>query len=85
MFHEELNMPIYEYVCKNCKNKFELMRSFSRSKESADCPRCQKQAERILSACYSKSADSSGATQPIAGGGGGCGSCGGGNCGSCSN
>ena len=75
-------MPIYEYVCKNCKNKFELMRSFSRSNENADCPRCQKKAERILSACYSMSSDSSGVSQPISGGGG-CGSCGGGSCSTC--
>jgi putative FmdB family regulatory protein len=77
-------MPIYEYVCKSCKNKFELMRPFSRSTEGASCPRCQKNAERVLSACYAKSVSSSGSTE-IVGGGHSCASCGGGSCGTCGN
>jgi putative FmdB family regulatory protein len=77
-------MPVYEYVCKDCKNKFELMRPFSRSNEGADCPRCHKKGERIMSACYAKTTSESGVTQPV-GGGGSCSSCSSGNCGSCSN
>jgi putative FmdB family regulatory protein len=74
-------MPIYEYACSDCKNKFELMRPFSRSGEAADCPRCRKKASRIMSACYSKSVDSQGAVQPV--GGSSCSSCASGNCASC--
>jgi len=75
-------MPIYEYVCKQCKNKFELMRPFSKSTELADCPACKAKAERVLSrfACFT--ASESGDYAP-AGGGGGCASCGGGSCASC--
>ena len=29
-------MPIYEYVCPDCKTKFELMRPISKSSEPAD-------------------------------------------------
>ena len=76
-------MPVYEYSCKSCKNKFELMRPFSKSGEGANCPRCQKKAERILSACYSKSANESGISENIGGSSGGCSSCSSGNCGSC--
>jgi putative FmdB family regulatory protein len=75
-------MPIYEYVCNSCKHKFEKMRPFSKANEGADCPRCQSKAERIISVCYSKSADSHGSTQPL-GGGSSCASCGSGNCSSC--
>jgi putative FmdB family regulatory protein len=74
-------MPIYEYVCNDCRNKFELMRTFSKSSEAADCPRCRKKASRIMSACYSKSVDSQGTTLPV--GGGSCSSCASGNCASC--
>ena len=47
-------MPIYEYVCNDCKNKFELIRPVSQSSDSAPCPTCQKPSERILSrfACF---------------------------------
>ncbi len=75
-------MPVYEYVCTSCKNKFELMRPFSKSGEGSDCPRCHKKAKRILSTCYSKTVDTYGAVQQI-GGGSSCSSCGSGNCGSC--
>jgi putative FmdB family regulatory protein len=77
-------MPVYEYICKDCKKKFELMRPFSKSNESADCPNCRKKAARIMSTCYSQSVSASGTTQQI-GGGSSCSSCGSGNCGSCSN
>ena len=77
-------MPVYEYVCSSCKNQFELMRPFSKSNEDADCPRCRKAGKRVMSRCYSKTADASGSTQPL-GGGGSCASCGGGSCSGCNN
>jgi len=33
-------MPIYEYTCKKCKKKFEVLRKFSDTTE-VNCPRCQ--------------------------------------------
>ncbi len=42
-------MPIYEYVCSKCNNRFELMRPISKSSEPADCPTCNKKAERVMS------------------------------------
>ena len=76
-------MPIYEYVCGKCKNKFELMRSFSRSQEGADCPKCSGRAERILSSCYAMTSSEYGAAKNIDGAGSSCSSCSSGNCGSC--
>ena len=51
-------MPIYEYSCPDCNIKFELLRPMSRANEAASCPRCQGNAERILStfACMAKDA-----------------------------
>ena len=37
-------MPIYEYICPDCKTKFELMRPISRCAEPAECPKCKHQA-----------------------------------------
>ena len=60
-------MPIYEYVCASCDNKFEMLRPFSRADEATECPKCGKKAERALSTicCFSK--DESGATSSVAG------------------
>jgi putative FmdB family regulatory protein len=41
-------MPIYEYICKKCKNQFEEL-VFNRSEE-VPCPQCgSKRVERALS------------------------------------
>jgi len=76
-------MPIYEYVCKSCQNKFELLRPFSKSQDGAECPRCHKEADRILSTCCSMSMSENGVAKDIGGGGSSCGSCGSHNCSSC--
>ncbi len=76
-------MPIYEYVCNKCKNKFELMRPLSKASESVSCPKCQNKAERILSRCYSFSTDEGGIPKEVGGKGGSCASCTSGTCSSC--
>jgi putative FmdB family regulatory protein len=78
-------MPIYEYVCPDCGNKFELMRPFSQSGAPADCPVCKRKANRALSRFACRSSNEFGATAPIAGSGGGCANCGGDSCASCHN
>ncbi|MEL7562002.1 zinc ribbon domain-containing protein [Dehalogenimonas sp. 4OHTPN] len=32
-------MPLYDYICQKCKNKFEMLRKFSDSSPVA-CPKC---------------------------------------------
>ena len=34
-------MPIYEYVCKDCKNHFEVLTTSSGSTETVKCPKCK--------------------------------------------
>ncbi|MFC2044691.1 FmdB family zinc ribbon protein [Chloroflexota bacterium] len=52
-------MPIYEYICRDCVHKFELLRPFSKAGEAVFCPRCQNSVERILSTftCFSTNDD----------------------------
>ncbi len=42
-------MPIYDYECTCCSNRFELKRSFSED-GTVSCPSCGGSAQRIFSA-----------------------------------
>lgn len=42
-------MPIYEYRCPKCENKFELLRSFEDSSKDAPCPKCGAESKRAIS------------------------------------
>jgi putative FmdB family regulatory protein len=42
-------MPLYEYYCRPCAAKFELLRPMSRSDEPAVCPEGHRGAARTLS------------------------------------
>ncbi len=33
-------MPIYEYVCRDCRQHFEVLTSISRASEPVKCPHC---------------------------------------------
>ena len=74
-------MPIYEYHCTKCGNRFELLRTISRSQEEACCPACQGKAERLVSRFSSVSKGKGGVTAPI--GGSSCSGCSAASCGSC--
>jgi putative FmdB family regulatory protein len=74
-------MPIYEFYCKKCLKKFELLRPFSRSGEPADCPICKNNSERIMSTCISMSTTEGGIPKEV--GGHTCSSCSSGNCSTC--
>lgn len=56
-------MPLYEYYCPICEEKFELLRPMSRLSEPAECSRGHL-AGRLVSAfsSYTKGADSSAAS-----------------------
>ncbi|MBI2906742.1 MAG: zinc ribbon domain-containing protein [Chloroflexi bacterium] len=42
-------MPLYEYSCPDCQQKFELLRSFQESDREALCPSCGVPAKRVIS------------------------------------
>lgn len=75
-------MPLYEYSCPACQNRFELLRPMSRAQEAASCPTCATEAPRAVSLFASFSIDPSGAATALSGGG--CTSCSAGSCESCS-
>ncbi len=48
-------MPMYEYQCKTCKERFELFQSIHTDPEETACPHCKaKKATRLLSRFASK-------------------------------
>jgi putative FmdB family regulatory protein len=75
-------MPIYEYVCLDCKDEFELIRPMSQSDTPPACEACGgNHVKRKLAMIV---AMSGGHTVSGASGGCSCGSCSGGNCAGCS-
>ena len=43
-------MPIYEYICENCRHKFQIL---IRGKESPACPKCHGQKLNKLFSTFS--------------------------------
>jgi putative FmdB family regulatory protein len=75
-------MPIYEYVCSGCQQKFELLKPMSQAGKGATCPQCGGRAKRVLSRFCShadEDLDFMGS-----GGGSACSTCSSGDCGTCS-
>jgi putative FmdB family regulatory protein len=73
-------MPIYEYVCLDCKKEYEILRSFNEADNPPVCKECGgENVKRKLSVFYAQS----GGHAVSGAGGGGCSSCQGGNCSSC--
>ena len=73
-------MPIYEYICKDCGNRFEILRSIKDADSPIFCKICQgSQTQRAVSVFYAQSG-----SKIIAGGNnGGCAGCSSGSCSSC--
>ncbi len=75
-------MPLYEYYCRRCEAKFELLRPLGRMDEPAACPRGHAGGERVLSTFAALSRGTDGEVSAV--GGGACAGCAGGNCACCS-
>ncbi len=75
-------MPLYEYYCKTCQRKFELLRPMSRADEEAACPQGHGGAERALSLFASFSKGNGGSATAL-GGSGGCAACSSASCAAC--
>jgi putative FmdB family regulatory protein len=44
-------MPVYDYKCESCGNRFDELVSFSKSDSEIICPNCKKKnSKRMLSA-----------------------------------
>ncbi len=75
-------MPLYEYYCRDCRTRFELLRPMSRMDDPAACPGGHGGSQRVLSTFAAVTKGEGGEYQPVAGAGG-CAGCGGGSCGTC--
>jgi putative FmdB family regulatory protein len=74
-------MPVYEYVCLDCKSRFDALRPMAMADSPIACDACgSKHASRTLSVFFAVSDGRS-----VAGQGAGCAHCGGGHCASCAN
>lgn len=74
-------MPIYEYVCQNCKKEFEIIRPISQADAPLACEACgSRQVKRKLALVMTMSG---GHAVSGASGGSACGSCAGGHCSTC--
>ena len=73
-------MPIYEYICQDCGNKFDVLRSMQNADAPIACSRCQgERTQRQLSVFFAQSGG-----RVVAGGNNGsCSSCSGGSCSTC--
>jgi putative FmdB family regulatory protein len=72
-------MPIYEYICRDCEIKFEVLRSFSRADDPIECKICEgENTSRTVSAAFARSNG-----RAVAGSSSGCSGCRGGSCSSC--
>jgi putative FmdB family regulatory protein len=73
-------MPLYEYVCLECGNKFDALRSIKDADEPIACTRCGcEKSTRQVSLFFASSGG-----RPVAGtASSGCAGCSGGSCATC--
>jgi putative FmdB family regulatory protein len=51
-------MPIYEYICQECDEKFSLLQSVHVSEKETSCPKCASKKVKKLLSTFSYSASS---------------------------
>lgn len=74
-------MPIYEYVCLDCRARFDALRPMKDADAPITCARCgENHSSRTLSVFYAQSEGRS-----VTGTQASCSSCAGGHCATCAN
>jgi putative FmdB family regulatory protein len=72
-------MPIYEYICQDCKTRFEVLRPMKDADAPMNCKECESyHTSRAITVFFAQSGG-----RVVAGNSSGCGSCTGGSCASC--
>ncbi len=66
-------MPVYEYYCRTCQDKFELLRPMKQAALSANCPSGHQGATRTISVFAAIGRDEFGESASLGGGGCACG------------
>ena len=75
-------MPIYEYRCDSCAEKFEVLTRFAERDTAQVCPSCESTKTRVLVSSFAVAGGGLSEVSDFAGESSGGGCCGGG-CGSC--
>jgi len=52
-------MPIFEYKCKQCNTKFEVLHKSSLNQEEVSCPKCNSKENKKLLSSFSATGFSS--------------------------
>jgi putative FmdB family regulatory protein len=75
-------MPLYEYICQDCGNHFDALRSMKDADKPIHCSQCDSEnTSRQLSLFFAQSSG-----RVVAGNtGSGCAGCSGGSCSTCNN
>jgi putative FmdB family regulatory protein len=77
--NSRIEMPIYEYVCLDCGERFEQVRLMKEADDPIACRNCESdQTSRMLSLFFASSGG-----KAVAGVSGGCAGCSSSSCGSC--
>jgi len=65
-------MPIYEYVCNDCNEKFSLLQRINTKGNEATCPKCSsKRVKKVMSSFCCSSSEGLPSSVPSRGFGGG--------------
>ena len=80
-------MPIYEYRCESCSEKFEVLTRFAERDKAQVCPACESTKTRVLVSSFAfggggETSSLSDFSSESSSGGGGCGCGGACSCGS---
>jgi putative FmdB family regulatory protein len=67
-YREILAMPIYEYECTNCGERFELLRSIADSDEEIKCPKCERKSPKRVVSMFGTTSSNMGCAPSASGG-----------------
>ena len=62
-------MPIYEYVCQECGDRFSLLQGINATEKDTQCPKCSSGRVKKVISTFCCSAGSGGTSAPIPSGG----------------
>src|ERR1700674_3263506 len=78
-----IEMPIYEYRCESCSEKFDVLTRFAERDTAQMCPACESTKTRVMVSSFAFAGAGDSSSSLDLGSGESAGGCCGGSCGSC--
>jgi putative FmdB family regulatory protein len=78
-----VEMPIYEYRCESCSEKFDVLTRFAERDTAQMCPACESTKTRVMVSSFAFAGAGESSQSLDFGSGESSGGCCGGSCGSC--